>query len=59
MGQTLLQESGVGEDLCPAQVIVFPSQGDRGGRVASGQRQWSNLGLDREGTVHEAPAASF
>lgn len=60
MGQRLLHVAGVGEDLCPAQVIVFPCQGERGGGVVSGQRQRrSNLWLDKEGTVPEAPVASF
>lgn len=58
MGPRLVHMAGVGEDSVQHKSLSFLVR-VTGGGVASGQRQWSNLGLVRERTVPEAPVASF
>lgn len=54
MGQRLVHMASVGEDSVQHKSLSFLVR-VTGDRVASGLRQWSNLGLDRERTVPEAP----
>lgn len=58
MGQRLVHMASVGEDSVQHKPLSFLVR-VTGDRVASGLRQWSNLGLDRERTVPEAPVLFF